>query len=195
MISAPPPTLTISPPHVSHVVSAGDGARVTVFGGKGTESVAVDLAKVGRSPSGQCEVQPGAAWGWNATPSAFTLKPGQSQVINVRFDKPTATEIAKRTVPVGTQDLVVLASTSAGHHGGVSIAEAVGAQVLVQYPGTTPVGAPKPCLSLSAPTTPSGFPWPLVGALGGLGAVLAGLTTWRLRRRRAPNGAPSDGAL
>jgi hypothetical protein len=195
MISTAPPSLAISPPAFKQVVSAGDALQVVVFNtGKGPETITMNLAAVERTKTGACQVVPGRPWGDNAiSPASFNLTAGQHRTVKLTLDAPDAAQVKAHTAPVGMQDFALFAASAPAKSGQVRLVDEVGAQFLGQYPGKTPQGAPKPCLTLAAAPTPGGFPWPLAGGLAAFAAALSGgLLLWR-RRSNGRNDHRPDG--
>jgi hypothetical protein len=161
--------LTVSP--VKGPATENSNHTVMVYDqGKTPLTVTMSAQEIVRNQSGKCEVNPHAASWATISPVHFTLQPGKDQT--------TTLHILAGASP-GSHDLAAWATTPTGtvQQGGATIHTdgALGSQFLVKVPGTVPLTAPKPCVSIAAPPKVSSSlltPTTLAAGVSGLFLVL-----------------------
>jgi hypothetical protein len=172
--AAPPDTgalfsLTVSPGRI--VIPQGPTHQETSFevsnsGGEDLD-VTVATSELSQRPDGSVIFNrrtPGSAASWvGATPMAFSLKPGQSQLVQVTIDIPVQPEPGDHQV--GLTFLVPIK----GSGGTVNINRGIGTQLLIAVPGPVVHGVLLP--SLSAPWFSDGGPVPLTLTVRNEGTV------------------------
>lgn len=181
VIATSPFSLTLSPAKMAAM--PGSVTAVTVWdSGKTTLPVTVNLAEIKRIGNACRKVPGNPAWAQVVGRAHFMLAPGKRRVVRVRVGD---------TGKAGAHDLAITATTALGHRGNVLVDGAVAAQALVIFPGHVAPNAPKPCVSLSAPSGHGFSVATLLIAVAGTVAAIAmcALAYWRGFRHRGTHRA------